>query len=205
MARSTQSDIPTKPTVKWLSATAVAGLLVAALAFAQEHGSSPAVASPASDLLAQAPSPPPIELAPLTARAVFPDAIGLDLSIGLQGGELIEMAVTEPSHTVVARITVQPGAQFPWHTHPGPILVNVAEGALVYIPASDCTERLYPAGTAFFDPGRGNVHTAYNASAGVTVLMATFFEVPAEGPLTITEGITVPADCDVAVGVHGDH
>ena len=50
------------------------------------------------------------------------------------------------------RITVQPGAQFPWHTHPGAVIVNIAQGELVYVEASDCIERPYPAGTAFLDP-----------------------------------------------------
>jgi hypothetical protein len=31
----------------------------------------------------------------------------------------------------------------------------------------------------------------------VTVFYATFFEVPAVGPLTITEGVEAPADCQV--------
>ena len=99
------------------------------------------------------------------------------------------------SRTVVARITVQPGAQFPWHTHPGPVIVNIAEGALVYVEASDCIERPYPAGTAFVDPGHGHVHTAFNRSGVVTVIYATFFEVPDQGPLTITAGVQAPAGC----------
>ena len=101
------------------------------------------------------------------------------------------------SRTVIARITVQPGAQFPWHTHPGAVIVNVAQGELVYVEASDCIERPYPAGTAFLDPGRGHVHTAFNRTAGATVIYATFFEVPAEGPLTITAGVEAPAGCQV--------
>ena len=39
----------------------------------------------------------------------------------------------------------------------------------------------------------------------MTVLFATFFEVPAEGPLTITEGVEPPDDCPIAVGAHGSH
>ena len=89
---------------------------------------------------------------------------------------------------------MQPGAQFHWHTHPGPVIVNVTQGELVYVRADDCVERPYTAGTAFNDPGRGNVHTAFNPTDGETVLVATFTEVSADGPLTITEGITAPAD-----------
>lgn len=153
---------------------------------------------------AQADDPPPIAVELLTGRAPFTDAVDFDLNIGLRDGEPIQMSVSSPTHTVVARITVQPGAQFPWHTHPGPVFVNVAEGELVYVPASDCIGRAYPAPNAFVDPGRGYTHTAYNPTDGVTVLIATFFEVPAEGPLTITEGIEIPTECNVEVGQH-DH
>ena len=42
-------------------------------------------------------------------------------------------------------------------------------------------------------PGRGMVHTAVNRTGEVTVLLATFFEVPETGPLTIP--VEAPADC----------
>ena len=106
--------------------------------------------------------------------------------------------MTDLSRTVVARITVQPGAQFPWHTHAGPVIVNVAEGALVFVGADDCLEVNYAAGEAFVDAGHGHVHTAFNRQTAPTVLYATFLQAPATGPLTITEGITAPADCQIA-------
>ena len=98
------------------------------------------------------------------------------------------------SNIAVARFTVQPGAQFPWHTHPGPVIVTVTQGELVYVMAEDCHEAAYAAGTAFVDPGRGMVHSAYNPTDAETIIVATFTEVPADGPLSITEGITAPAD-----------
>lgn len=114
----------------------------------------------------------------------FTDEASLQFRFKLEGGSTTVINSHDPSQMVVARITVQPNAQFPWHTHPGPVLVNVAEGHLTYVQASDCVHRPYPAGTAFLDPGRGNVHTAY-AGAGGAVLIATFFEIPDTGPLTI--------------------
>lgn len=188
--------------LRWpLLVVAAAALLLAAPP-RTVPGSALAHGAPA-DLLAQAADPPPIDVELLTGRAPFSDAVSFDLSVGLEDGAPIQMSVDGPSRTVVAKITVQPGAQFPWHTHPGPVFVNVAEGELVYVPANDCIGRAYPAPSAFVDPGRGNVHTAYNPTDGITVLIATFFEVPEEGPLTITEGITIPTDCDVEVGQHG--
>ncbi len=88
------------------------------------------------------------------------------------------MNVKNPSRTVVVRFTVQPGAVFGWHTHPGPVVVNVAEGELTYVSADDCVERDYPRGTAFIDAGGDHVHNAFNRTDGPTVLVATFFECP---------------------------
>jgi quercetin dioxygenase-like cupin family protein len=158
---------------------------------------------------AQQTPPPPIATEFLTDRAVFTDDVDLKLKIRLDGkkiklhGKKIKrhgkrttvVKAKDPSRTLVARFTVQPGAQFPWHTHPGPVIVNVTRGELVYVGAEDCVERAYPAGTAFVDPGHGHVHTAFNPTDDVTVFVATFFEAPAEGPLLIAA--QPPADCNV--------
>ena len=139
----------------------------------------------------------------LSPRSEFTDAVDIQIRNKLDGGSTSVSNMHDPSLTVVARITVQGKGQFPWHTHPGPVIVNVAQGELVYVQASDCVERSYPMGTAFIDPGRGNVHTAYNPLDTPLVLVATFFEVPpAPAPLTITDGV-IPGDCEIEVGAHG--
>jgi quercetin dioxygenase-like cupin family protein len=137
--------------------------------------------------------PAPITTEFLTERAVFTDDVSLKIKNKLDGKATQVSNVKDPSRTVVTRITVPPGAQFPWHTHPGPVIVNVAEGELVYVAADDCVERDYPVGTAFIDPGRGHVHTAFNPTDEATVLVATFFEAPEAGPLLLPE--EAPADC----------
>jgi quercetin dioxygenase-like cupin family protein len=133
-------------------------------------------------LAAQVP-PLPIATEVLSPRSVFPDDIDMKVKIDI-GGETEVVKVVDPSRTVTARFTIQPGAQFPWHSHAGPVVVNVAAGTLVFIE-SDCGERAYPAGTAFVDAGHGHVHSAYNPTDGETVIVATFFESPAEGALLI--------------------
>jgi quercetin dioxygenase-like cupin family protein len=145
-------------------------------------------------LQAQTPTPAPIAVEVLTQRAVFTDDVTLKIRNKLDGHATGVSNSKSPSRTQVARITVQPGAKFPWHTHPGPVIVNIAQGELTYIMAHDCVERRYGVGTAFVDPGRGMVHTAINRTSGVTVLVATFFELPATGPLTITD-VAAPPDC----------
>ncbi len=142
---------------------------------------------------AQPPPPPPIATEFLTGRAVFTDNVDLKIKTKLDGKATKVVNSKDPSRTVTARFTLQDGAQFPWHTHRGPVVVNVVQGELTYVGADDCVEREYPAGTAFVDLGHGHVHTAF--ATGETVLVATFFEAPATGPLLIPaeepEGCTI--------------
>ena len=144
---------------------------------------------------AQEPSQPPIATEFLTGRSVFTDNVGLKVKVKLDGHATRVVSTDDPSRTVVARFTLQPGAQFPWHTHLGPVFVNVVQGELVYVEAEaeGCVERAYPAGTAFVDLGHGHVHSAFNGTSGETIFVATFFEAPESGPLLIPAD--APANC----------
>ena len=132
---------------------------------------------------------------PLTARAAFTDDVAIKFRVKVDGGATEIINLTDGSLTQTVMFTVQPGAMFPWHSHPGSVVVNVASGELVYVPSEDCEERHYAAGEAFFDPGHGHVHTAFNPGSVPTVLVATFFGLPATGPLT--NPVDAPADCVV--------
>jgi quercetin dioxygenase-like cupin family protein len=127
--------------------------------------------------------PLPIATEFLSPRSVFPDDVEMKIKIKADGGTEV-VKVVDPSRTVTARFTIQPGAQFPWHSHAGPVVVNVVEGTLVFVE-TDRSEQAYPTGTAFVDPGHGHVHSAYNPTGGETVIVATFFESPAAGSLLI--------------------
>jgi quercetin dioxygenase-like cupin family protein len=129
--------------------------------------------------------PPPITADPLTARSVFPDEIDMKLKLKHPGGGTMVINVDDPSRTVDVKYTVQPGAQFPWHSHYGPVVVNIISGSLTYVPAGTCAERTYSAGESFVDAGHGHVHTAYNPGSQPTVFIATFFEAPETGALLI--------------------
>jgi quercetin dioxygenase-like cupin family protein len=129
--------------------------------------------------------PPPIAAEPLTARSVFPDVIDMKLKLRSHEGGTTVVNVDDPSRTVDVRYTVQPGARFPWHTHYGPVIVNIVSGSLTYVAAGTCDETTYTAGQAFVDAGHGHVHSAYNPGAEPTVLVATFFEAPETGALLI--------------------
>jgi len=55
-----------------------------------------------------------------------------------------------------------------WHTHPGPALVTVVNGALTYEDAfaNECRRATYEAGEGFVDRGFGHVHRAVAGPAG---------------------------------------
>ena len=131
------------------------------------------------------PPPPPIAAEPLTARSVFPDEVDMKFKLKHPGGGTMVINVDDPSRTVDVKYTVQPGAQFPWHSHYGPVIVNIVSGSLTYVPAGTCEERTYSAGESFVDAGHGHVHTAFNPGSAPTVFIATFFEAPETGPLLI--------------------
>jgi quercetin dioxygenase-like cupin family protein len=134
------------------------------------------------------PTPTPVAIEVLTPRAAFTDEASMQLRLKDGHGTNVIKA-SDPSNIVTTKITVQPGAQIPWHTHSGPVFVTIAEGELTYVSSDGCSSRRYPTGTAFVDPGHGHVHTAYNSGKVVTVFYATFFEAPSG-----TAPLSIPAD-----------
>ena len=87
--------------------------------------------------------PPPIASEPLTARSVFPDEVDMKLKLREPGGGTAVIHVGDPSRTVDVRYTVQPGAKFPWHTHYGPVIVNIISGSLTYVSSDNCSGTTY--------------------------------------------------------------
>jgi quercetin dioxygenase-like cupin family protein len=128
---------------------------------------------------------PPLAVELLAAPAEFTDEVAMQVRNKFFGRGTETLNMRDASRIAVAKITIQPKAVFPWHTHPGPVLINVVEGDFVYVLADDCLERWYTRGQAVIDAGFGNVHTAFNPSAAEeTVVFATFLGV--DGPLTDT-------------------
>jgi len=168
---------------RWTKAALVAGVATLVVAAAATVG---VVSSAAAD------PPAPIAAEVLTPRSVFTDDIHMKLRLAEDRGETAVVQVDDPSRTVVVRYTVQPGAQFPWHSHAGPVFVNLISGELTYIEADTCAETRYVSGQAFVDPGQGHVHSAVNRGTGTTVFIATFYDAPAEGGLLIPGE---PSDC----------
>jgi quercetin dioxygenase-like cupin family protein len=137
---------------------------------------------------AQAQNPITIEL--LGGPAEFTDRVALQVRNKFFDRGTDTINLQDASNIITAKVTFQPGAVFPWHTHPGPVLVTVVEGEFIYTLAADCLDRWYPAGTALIDIGFGNVHSAFNPSdSQETVVLATFLGIPpGEAPTTLVDG-----------------
>ena len=92
--------------------------------------------------------------------------------------------VLDAQDTVVQQIVFGPGGHTGWHSHPGPVVVLVAQGELTLYSSEDpsCTGRTYAAGQAFIDRGQGHVHIGRASEVGNTVLWVTYFDVPAGQP-----------------------
>jgi quercetin dioxygenase-like cupin family protein len=91
------------------------------------------------------------------------------------------------SDAVVRTLTIAPGGDTGWHSHPGPVIVLVTAGTGSFYFAADptFTPVVYPAGTGFVEGG-GDVHIFRNE--GTVDLEATvLFLVPHGAPTRIDE------------------
>ena len=153
--------------------------------------------------------PEPISARPLIERHTFMGEVSFHLTQTLDGLASHEVEMTDASSLAVLEFTIQPGAVFPWHTHPGTVLVSLAEGELDFIFAEDCTERRLSPGTAIVDPGNA-AHSARNPGDVPAIVIATLLGAPAEGGLTIPvdadEAAALDESCDIETpGTHAGH
>lgn len=146
----------------------------------------------------------PITVKPLTQRAPFDGTVSAQIRQELDGLSPHVINYEDASNLVVVEFTIQPGAVFPWHTHPGTVLVNVTQGELVFVFADDCVPRHYSAGSALIDPGN-TVHTAFNpGESEKTVVIATLIGAPDEGPLMLPVESDKNAALDKECGIERD-
>jgi quercetin dioxygenase-like cupin family protein len=128
----------------------------------------------------------------LAPHASFPDDVAATFRIKAEHDRTIVAKLHDASSVLVAEVTWEPGGSSGWHTHPGPVVVNVVEGSVELVNARDCVVHTYSAGEAFIDPGLGNVHIATNPNPTVARAYATFLGVTPG--MAATEWVP-PADC----------
>src|SRR4051812_50143704 len=94
---------------------------------------------------------------------------------------------------LMARLEFAAGGTSGWHTHPGPVIVEVASGTLTlrFATRTGCREQTFGPGTGFIETG-GQVHEAVAGSAPV-VVFATFLAKP--GTTNYLVPAEKPANC----------
>jgi mannose-6-phosphate isomerase-like protein (cupin superfamily) len=88
----------------------------------------------------------------------------------------LKFATRDEIDVVTQTITITPGGQTGWHSHPGPVIVTIAAGTMTFYDGDDasCARTTYATGDSFVDRGGGHVHNARNEGATDLVLYATY-------------------------------
>jgi quercetin dioxygenase-like cupin family protein len=84
-------------------------------------------------------------------------------------------SATSATRIFMVKYQVQPGGSFGWHQHGGPLWVVVTTGTLHFYSGEDpqCQAQVYPAGSAFLDPGN-HTHFARNEGGTLLEVLVTF-------------------------------
>jgi hypothetical protein len=96
---------------------------------------------------------------------------------------------------LVQHVRLGPNTPTGWHTHPGPALVTVVKGSLVYedaAAANRCRRVFYSPGTGFVDRGFGHVHRAIAGPDGVDFYVVYLLP---RGSETHVIPASAPAEC----------
>jgi quercetin dioxygenase-like cupin family protein len=91
------------------------------------------------------------------------------------------------SDAVARNLSIAPGGDTGWHSHPGPVfvLVTAGTGSLYFAADPTFTPTVYPTGTGFVEGG-GDVHIFRNEGA-VNLEATVLFLVPHGAPTRIDE------------------
>jgi quercetin dioxygenase-like cupin family protein len=111
-----------------------------------------------------------------------------DIQVVQQGPNYGAMIKTRGlSDAVVRSMSIAPGGDTGWHSHPGPVFVLVTAGTGSFYFAADptFTPVVYPAGTGFVEGG-GDVHIFRN-EGNVDLEATVLFLVPHGAPTRIDE------------------
>jgi hypothetical protein len=79
----------------------------------------------------------------------------------------------------VQSILFQPGSQSGWHSHPGPVLIQVVSGTMTFYESDDpsCTPIVRTAGEGYLDTG-DHAHIARNETHTAAQNIVTYFAPP---------------------------
>ncbi len=107
----------------------------------------------------------------------------------------VDVNLTGPLDTLIQKVTIGPGGETGWHSHPGPHVIAVAEGVLTVYEADDasCTPHTYEAGSGLYSRGMGDVRNERNEGVAPVVLYVTYFIPPKS--TARTDATVNPGNC----------
>jgi quercetin dioxygenase-like cupin family protein len=159
----------------------IAGLVIAGavLACADARESDSAAGASGQAL---APTTPSFTLASgststLLGRATFGTPASPEISVQRTTGTWSAKVTAGPQLDVaVQSIVFNPGAQSGWHSHPGPVFIQVVRGRLSFYESHDpsCTPTVKRAGEGFLDVG-DHPHLARNETGEPAQTVVTYF------------------------------
>lgn len=124
----------------------------------------------------------------LLGRANFSDPSDPVLKVKRMTGDWHMELKSKPGFDLaVQTIVFQPGGHSGWHSHPGPVFIQVVSGTMTFYESHDpnCTPVVRTAGQGYLDYG-DHAHIARNESGAVATNVVTYFA-PAGAALRIDE------------------
>ncbi len=116
----------------------------------------------------------------LLGRTTFGDPAAEVLKVKrITGDWQLEVKAKPTFDVAVQRIVFQPGGQSGWHTHPGPVFIQVVAGVMTFYESDDpeCQPIVRSAGEGYLDLGE-HAHIARNESGAVAENLVTYLVPP---------------------------
>ncbi len=116
----------------------------------------------------------------LLGRATFADPKDENLKISRKTGDWHFELKAKPAFDIaVQSIAFAAGAQSGWHSHPGPVLIQVVSGTMTFYESDDptCTPIVRTAGQGYLDLG-DHAHIARNETTSASQNIVTYFAPP---------------------------
>lgn len=115
----------------------------------------------------------------LLGRATFSDPAGKIKVQRETGNWEVEIEAKPALDLAVQSIVFQPGGHSGWHSHPGPVFIQVVSGTMTFYESDDptCTPIVRTAGQGYLDVGK-HAHIARNESGVQAQNVVTYFAPP---------------------------
>lgn len=117
----------------------------------------------------------------LLGRATFADGQNLKVK-RISGDWHVEVKAHRELDVAVQQIVFQPGGQSGWHSHPGPVFIQVVSGTMTFYESEDpsCSPIVRTAGEGYLDVG-DHAHIARNETTVAATNIVTYLAPPGSG------------------------